>query len=253
MPVDFQGKIALVTGSGRGLGRACAQIFARDGAAVVVADVNADDGAETVSMIESAGGKAIFVRADVGTESDVQRMVKQAEDAFGGLDCAINNAVCSIGRLPLADIDKEDWDRALHVNITGVFLCMKHEIQAMLRRGGGAIVNVGSGHEHSSKPGLSWYLAAKQAVYGLTKCAALDYGPLGVRVNAIGPGSMWTPLMRQQLETYPQHIADLEGMTPLRRIAEPQEVAEVAVWLCGPKASYILGHTLLADGGAVLG
>jgi len=246
-------KVALVTGSGRGLGRACAQIFAREGAKVVVVDINGENGEETVSLIKDAGGEAIFVRADVAKSADIQAMVRAAVDTFGGLDCAINNAVLNIGRSPLADISEEDWDRALAVNVTGVFLCMKYEIKAMVERGGGAIVNVGSGNEHSAKPGLGWYLGAKQAGYGMTKVAALDYASKGIRVNAIGPGSMWTPLMREQMAKNPEHLKMLEGYTPLHRLAEPEEVAEAAVWLCTPRASYVLGHTLLADGGAVMG
>ena len=246
-------KVALVTGSGRGLGRACAQIFSREGAKVVVVDINREGGEQTVSLIKNAGGEAIFVLADIAKSVDVQAMVRAALNAFGGLDCAINNAVLNIGRKPLADIDENDWERSMAVNLTGVFLCMKYEIQAMLARGGGAIVNVGSGNEHSAKPGLSWYLGAKQAIYGMTKVAALDYALKGIRVNAIGPGSMWTPLMREQLTTNPDHIKMLEGYTPLHRLAEPEEVAEAAVWLCTPRASYVVGHTLLADGGAVMG
>jgi len=250
---QLSNKVALVTGSGRGLGRACAQIFAREGAKVVVVDLDPRNGEETVGMIEQAGGEAIFVEADIARSSDVQRMVGAAVDRFGGLDCAINNAVCNINRHPLADIDEEEWDRALAVNFTGVFLCMKYEIRAMLERGGGAIVNVGSGNEHSAKPGLSWYLGAKQGIYGMTRIAALDYATQGIRVNAIGPGSMWTPALREQAAANPRHVEMLQSYTPLRRIAEPEEVAEAAVWLCTPQASYVLGHTLVADGGAVLG
>jgi NAD(P)-dependent dehydrogenase (short-subunit alcohol dehydrogenase family) len=249
----LEGKVALVTGSGRGLGRACARIFAREGASVVVVDVNAVDGLESVRLIEEAGGRAFFVEADVGRSADIQRMVASTVATFGGLDCAINNAVCNIGRTPLADITLEDWNRAAAVNITGVFFCMKYEIGAMLARGGGAIVNIGSGNEHSAQPGLSWYLGAKQAVYGMTKCAALDYSAKGIRINAVGPGSMWTPALRETAQTIPQHVETLSAMTPLGRLAEPEEVAEAAVWLCTPRASYVVGHTLLADGGAVLG
>ena len=249
----LEGKVALVTGAGRGLGRACARIFAREGARVVVVDLRPESGEETVQLIKDAGGEAIAVGADVSQPDQVEAMVRTAVETYGGLDCAINNAVYFYGRHPLADIPDEDWNRALAVNYTGVFLCMKHEIRAMLARGGGAIVNVGSGNEHSSKPGLSWYLSAKQAIYGLTKVAALDYGGQAIRVNAIGPGSMWTPALRQTAEQTPHHVEQLEALTPLRRLAEPEEVAEAAIWLCTDKASYVLGHTLVADGGAVLG
>jgi NAD(P)-dependent dehydrogenase (short-subunit alcohol dehydrogenase family) len=249
----LEGKVALVTGSGRGLGQSCARIFARDGAQVAVVDRSREDGETTVRLIEEAGGEAIFIEADVGRSEDIQRMVELTVATFGGLDCAINNAVCNIGRHPLAEIDEDEWDRGEAVNITGVFLCLKYEIRAMLKRGGGAIVSIGSGNEHSAQPGLSWYLGAKQSMYGMTKCAALDYGPHGIRVNAVGPGSMWTPGLRQSALEIPEHVETLSAWAALKRLAEPDEVAEAAVWLCSPKASYVTGVTLVADGGAVLG
>ena len=251
--MELAGKVALVTGSGRGLGRACARIFAREGAAVTIVDLDRDTGEETVRLIEQAGGTAAFVKADVGDPDQIERMVAFAVKTFGGLDCAINNAVRNIGRTPLVDIAEDDWEAAMAVNITGVFHCMKHEITAMLERGGGAIVNIGSGNEFSAQPGLCWYLGAKQATYGMTKCAAVDYGEKNIRINAVGPGSMWTPALRETAKEIPQHVETLSAMSVLKRLAEPEEVAEAAVWLCGPKASYITGHTLVADGGAVLG
>ena len=246
-------KVALVTGAGRGLGRACAQIFGREGARVVVADLQSDGGQETVQLIKQAGGEAMFVKADVSKSSDVQAMVQAAVDTYGGLDCAINNAVRPMLRTNLAEISEEDWDQVMAVNFRGVFLCMKYEILAMLKRGSGAIVNNGSGNEHSAVPGLTWYLGAKQGIYGMTKCAALEYGDKGIRVNAVGPGSMWTPGLREAAARDPSHVSKLENITPLGRLAEPEEVGEVAVWLCTDAASYVHGHTLSADGGAVLG
>lgn len=245
-------KVALVTGAGRGLGRACAMLLARDGAQVVVAEIDPASGEETARLIRESGGEAAFVRADISRSADVQAMVSFAADTFGGLDCAINNAIRFIDRTPLADISREDWDRTAAVNMTGTFLCMKYEIRAMLDRGGGAIVNIGSGRETTGQPGLSWYLGAKQAIYGMTKCAALDYGDKGIRINAVAPGPMWTPAMRETAAKRPGHLDAHVAHIPLRRIAEPEDVAEAAVWLCSPAAGYVTGVTLSADGGYVL-
>ncbi|MBW8754360.1 MAG: glucose 1-dehydrogenase [Sphingomonadales bacterium] len=252
MTRPLAGKVALVTGAGRGLGRACATIFAREGARVVAAEINPETGEDTARAIRDSGGEAISVRADVSQSADIEAMVRAAVDSFGGLDCAVNNAVLDIRRTPLAEIDEEDWDRAAAVNITGVFLCMKYEIAAMLERGGGAIVNIGSSNEHGSMPGLAWYLGAKQAVYGMTKCAARDYGDKGIRINAVGPGPMWTPALRETAEMRPGHLEAHLAHIPLRRIAEPDEVAEAAVWLCTPAASYVHGHAMMANGGYVM-
>ena len=218
----------------------------------MVAEIDPDTGEQTARLIREAGGEATFVRADISKSADVQAMVQTAVDTYGGLDCAINNAVRDIGRNPLADISEEDWELALAVNFTGVFLCLKYEIRAMLVRGAGAIVNIGSGNEHTAMPGLSWYLGAKQAVYGMTKVSALDYGGKGIRVNAVGPGPMWTPALRQTAASIPHHLDNHIAHIPMRRIAEPEEVAEAAVWLCSPAASYVLGHTMSVDGGYVL-
>jgi NAD(P)-dependent dehydrogenase (short-subunit alcohol dehydrogenase family) len=249
---QLAGKVALVTGAGRGLGQACARTFAREGARVAVVDLNVDDGEATVAAIEQVGGEAIFIRANVGSAEDIRGMVETTLATWGGLDCAINNAVCGIGRIPLANISDEDWMRAEDVNLTGFFLCMKYQIRAMLDRGAGAIVNIGSGNEHGAQPGLSWYLGAKHAIYGMTRCAALDYGARGIRINAVGPGPMWTPALRDTAKTIPGHVERLSAMTPMGRLADLQEVAEVAVWLCTSRASYVHGHTLVADGGSVL-
>ena len=249
---SLQGKVGLVTGAGRGLGRACANLLAREGAKVVVAEIDEATGEETARLIREGGGEAAFVRADIESSEEVQAMVQFATGTFGGLDCAINNAITFIQRTPLADISRQDWDRTASVNITGTFLCMKYEIRAMLEHGGGAIVNIGSGRETTGQGGLSWYLGAKQAVYGMTKCAALDYGDKGIRINAVAPGPMWTPALRETAEKNPGHLDTHINRVPLHRIGEPEEVAEATIWLCSPRAGYVTGVTLSADGGYVL-
>lgn len=251
---DLSGKVALVTGSGRGLGQSCANILGSRGASVVIADIDTATGEAAAAAIRANGGQASFVRADVSSEAEVAAMVAHALETYGGLDIAINNAVRDYGRrAPLADIELADWERLMAVNFTGVFLCMKHEIRAMQARGGGAVVNIGSGTEHTAEKGLSWYLAAKQGIYAMTKCAAKDYGTEGIRINAIAPGPMWTPLLRETAERSPGHLDRHIAHVPLGRIGEPEEVAEAAVWLCTPSASYVTGVTLSADGGYVLG
>ncbi len=246
-------KVMLVTGSGRGLGRSCALIAAREGAKVVVADLNAENGEETVQLIKAAGGVALFVRTDVSKSADVQAVVRAAEEKFGGLDCAINNAMRPTQFVPFADVTEEDWDNSMAVNLKGVFLCMKYEIQAMLRRGGGAIVSIGSGNEHAAAPGCTAYIAAKRGLLGLTAVAALEYGDKNIRINAVGPGTMRTPAMHNTVEEHPKHIEFLKSLAPMNRFADPAEVGEAAVWLCTDKASFVHGTTLVADGGACAG
>lgn len=250
---DLEGRIALVTGAGRGLGRVCAQKLSARGAKVVAATITAENGEETVRLIRDAGGDAVFVQADISSSADVQRTVRTAVETYGRLDIAVNNAVRSIGTRPIADIDKQDWDAAMSVNLRGVFLSMKYEIRAMMQNGGGTIVNIGSGNEHTALPGHSWYMAAKQGIYGMTKVAALDYGRQGLRVNAVAPGPMWTPLLRDAAEKFPDHVEKVGGRTALGRVAEPEEVAEAVVWLASPAASYVTGITMSVDGGFVLG
>lgn len=250
---ELDGKVALVTGAATGLGRASARILAREGARViVVGHIQREAAEETARLIRSAGGHATTVFGDVSKSSDVQAMVRAAVDTYGGLDCAINNAALDVAHAPLADISEEDWDRSIAVNLTGMFLCMKYEIPAMLKRGGGAIVNVSSGGGLVGRAGVAWYIAAKHGILGLTKTAGIDYGARGIRVNAICPGAMWTPLMRAAAEREPGHIEALQKMQPIGRIAEPEEVAEAAVWLCTNKSSYVLGHALSVDGGWVI-
>ena len=249
---DLEGKVAIVTGAAKGIGRAAAELFARRGARVVVADVDVELGRDTVARIEDGGGRGSFVRTDVSDAADVRAMVAHAVDTFGGLDYALNNAGIAAPLAPLAEYPDDGWDRTLAVMLTGVYLCLKTEIATMLERGGGAIVNVASGVGLVAYPQQAAYTAAKHGVVGLTKVATLDYGARGIRVNAICPGTARTPMVDRALTRDPSIVEHLKALHPIGRIAEAEEIAEAAVWLCSPGASYVLGVALPVDGGYVV-
>lgn len=255
---DFNGKVALITGANSGIGKATALTFARDGARVVIAARGVEQGEETVRTICDRGGDAIFVRTDVSRAEEVEAMVAEAVATYGHLDFACNNAGTGEGLgAPLADIDEDDFDRQISVNLKGVFLCMKYEIRGMLARGAGAIVNVSSVQGLVAGVRCSPYAAAKHGVLGLTKSAALEYVKAGIRINAVCPGAIRTPMLEERAfeivspgdpgaaeALYNQHI-------PAGRIAAPEEIAETILWLCSDAASYVVGHCLVADGGWV--
>jgi NAD(P)-dependent dehydrogenase (short-subunit alcohol dehydrogenase family) len=250
MPAGLEGKIALVTGGGSGIGRASAMAFARDGARVVVADVNTEGGEETVQAIKEAGGEAILVHADVSKGSAVAAMVRRTVEVFGRLDCAFNNAGVSGGSRNLtAEYPEEDWDRVISINLKGVWLCMKSEIPQMLKQGGGAIVNTASVAGLVGIRGTSAYIASKHGVAGLTKAAALEYAESGIRINAVCPGYIRTPLLQPILDRYPGFEEQVIARHPVGRLGTPEEVAEAVVWLCSDAASFVTGHAMPVDGG----
>jgi NAD(P)-dependent dehydrogenase (short-subunit alcohol dehydrogenase family) len=248
----LENKVAVITGAAAGIGRASALIFAREGAAVVVADIDEDGGRETVALVEASGGRSSFVATDVSVKADVERMVGHAVDVYGGLDCALNNAGLAAPLAPLADYPDDGWDRTMAVMLTGVYHCLKAEIPVMLDGGGGAIVNTASGVGLVGYRHQAAYTASKHGVIGLTKVAALDYGSRGIRVNAICPGTARTPMVDEAIAQQPALEDYLRAMHPIGRIGEASEVAEAAVWLCTPAASFVLGVALPVDGGYVV-
>jgi NAD(P)-dependent dehydrogenase (short-subunit alcohol dehydrogenase family) len=248
----LEDKAALVTGGGSGLGRASALALARAGAMVTVVDVDEDGGKETAALvIDEAGGDADFVRADVTQPDDVAAMVDKTVARWGRLDCALNNAGTTGASAPTADYALDDWNRTLAVNLDSVFLCLKHEIPAMLERGG-AIVNMASGAGLVGFPGLPAYVASKHGVVGLTKAAALEYAAQGVRINAICPGSTRTPMLEGFMGGDEQVERLMTRAVPLGRLGRPEEIAEAVVWLCSDAASFVVGHALAVDGGSVI-
>lgn len=248
---SLSGKVALVTGGATGIGRATSRAFAAAGAAVMVADVNAPEGEETAALIRADGGRAEFVRCDVTSESDVEGMVKATLDSFGALDYAFNNAGIlerHSGTL-LADLEKEHWDQVIGVNLTGVFLCLKHELRAMTAAGAGSIVNTASIAGLRGTATLPSYGASKHGVISLTKSAAQGYGRFGIRVNAVCPGLIDTTMLDELAEKVPGVAATLHSGQPLGRPGQPPEVAAAVVWLCSDAASYVSGIAMPVDGG----
>lgn len=251
MTAAFEGKTALVTGAGSGIGRACALGFAAEGANVLVVDIDAASGAETTKAIEAAGGVAAFLEADVSNEEDVQRMVRTAVETWGRLDIAHNNAGIAERRVLLADLTTEDWDRVININLKGVWLCLKYEIQQMLTQGGGAIVNTASVVGLAAVRHQPAYVASKHGVVGLTRSAAIEYAEQGIRVNAVCPGAVRTPALDLYLRGKPDLERALVESSPTKRIATTEEIAASVTFLCTDAAAYITGHALAIDGGVL--
>jgi NAD(P)-dependent dehydrogenase (short-subunit alcohol dehydrogenase family) len=248
----LEGKVALVTGGSSGIGRASALAFAREGAKVVIADVDVNGGEETVRLIKEAGGEAIFVRTDVSKAAEVEALVNEAVETYGRPDYAHNNAGIEGITALTADCSEENWDWVINVNLRGVWLCMKYEIRQMLQQEGGAIVNTSSALGLvATGRGLPAYVASKHGIVGLTKAAALEYARAGIRVNAVCPGAIRTPMHERLTGGDPEVDAQIAAAQPVGRVGSPEEVAEAVIWLCSDAASFVTGHTMVIDGGAL--
>ena len=252
MTAGMKDKVVLVTGGSSGIGQASALAFHREGAKViVVADLNLAGLEETVQRIKKAGGEALFIQADVSVVSEVEALMHKVVATYGRLDCAFNNAGIEGTLAPTADCSEENWNRVLNVNLKGVWLCLKYEIQQMLKQGGGTIVNMYSALGLVGMQGYPAYVASKHGVVGLTKTAALEYAQAGIRVNAVCPGVIRTPLLDRMIGGNRQVEEYLLSKEPVGRLGTAEEVAGAVVWLCSDAASFVTGTALSVDGGAV--
>jgi NAD(P)-dependent dehydrogenase (short-subunit alcohol dehydrogenase family) len=248
-PLDFTGKVALVTGAAAGMGLATARAFAEAGAAVVLADFKEDAVKAEAEKLVADGYKALGIRCDVSDDAQVAAMVDRAVSEFGRLDAAFNNAGVMAKVVPTADSTREEWERVIGINLRGVWSCMKHELRHMERQGSGAIVNNASVGALTGNPGIGSYIASKHGVIGLTRTAALEYVKNGIRINAVNPGLIDTQIGHDVFKGDERVYAKAAAGVPMGRAGRPEEIASVVLWLCSPGASYVVGHGLTVDGG----
>ena len=249
MSYSFDGKVALVTGAGAGMGLATAKAFAEAGAAVVLADVNEDAARAAAEQLTAARHRAVAVRCDVADDAEVATMVDRTVSAFGRLDAAFNNAGVQSPAMEMADAGREEFDRVMAINLRGVWSCMKYELRRMREQGSGAIVNCSSIGGLIGLPGRATYHASKHGVIGLTRSAALEYASRGIRINAVCPGTIDTPMVAEMLAKEPEAMKEILRDQPIGRLGRPEEIASAVLWLCSPGASFVIGHALAVDGG----
>lgn len=245
----FTGKAALVTGAGAGMGLATAKAFAKAGAAVMLADINEESAMKAADELVRAGHKAVGMRCDVADEAQVSAMVEKTVASFGRLDAAYNNAGIQSLVTDTADLTSREWDRVFGVNLRGVFLCMKHELLQMRAQGSGAIVNCSSIGGLIGLPGRAAYHAAKHGVLGLTKSAALEYASRGIRINAVCPGTIRTPMVEDMFGSGDLSEDEVVKLAPINRLGEAAEIADTVLWLCSPMSTYVIGQSIAVDGG----